>query len=869
MQIRYCETCGVRVSERELESGEALETGGKVRCPQCKPQQVAVAERGMRKSRSKIIALGSDRAKSSETSVGPAPRESPAVRRPSTPPHHASQDANKTVGLTLAAGGLLLAGLAFMLLRGGEAPARPAPREPALAQEPIQREPWPAARTAPDPVRSQVVVAPAPAQAEPGPPSAFDRLVRFEGLDPEDASGRVVRIEAFLEQETDPLHLARARQLLAEWQAKVPAATEPVTVEAGRPAAPTGTAATDEPVAPDPAPVTTATLVPETDRGVRTEPAAPSTTTESSEFKSWEAGAEECASYVMAFQQHREAHAYRQTLAEVFALVRRMRTSEALAELARRAQTAGAGEQAERAKRDRSDLEALSALRRQALDAAKALVGKEVELWRGSSPIRGTLIKSDPVEGVSLRLADGPELTMAPEQLNARDVERWIAPDPNAADATQARLFGLLHLVSGELPAAMAWYGRMPDPMNSKYRTRAALLDPTGAGLRFDAAWLAADEMRAAGKWQEAYEAYANLERTFGATAAWSECSKKIEEAAQRMKWLSKPIAPGLIGKYYRTKDAKPESLVVTRIDSTIDFDWGGKSPAPSMPGEQIAIVWTGMVHIQAAGSYEFALTSDDGSRLYLNGQVVVENYADHPAKRVAGTAVLETGWHPLKLAYYNGTSFSCCKMSWIPPGAAQEVPVPAEVLGHDARTASQAGVQAPAAPPAVTEPPAQAPPDAPAAPTGPKLPEGPTVYLSQLPEFDVKVGHGTFGKNGATGYESGHKISVGGQPSPHGISTHPGAEPATVSYRLDKQFKSLQGYVALNDTAKRSNRPLLFRIYGDDRLLWQSKSVQVPNRPEAFAVPLTGVGVLRLEVEARGDSGYAHGVWIEPLLRR
>ncbi|GMV81227.1 MAG: hypothetical protein AMXMBFR7_24110 [Planctomycetota bacterium] len=863
MQIRYCETCGVRVSEREVESGEALETGGKVRCPQCKPQQVAVADRGMRKSRSKIIALGSDRAKSSETSVGPAQRESPAVRRPPVPSHHGAQDSNKTVGLTLAAGGLVLLGLAFMLLRGGEAPARPAPREPAVAQESIPRETRLAARPAPDPVSGQSEAAQAPAPVEPGPPSAFERLARFEGLDPEDARGRVVRIEAFLVQETDPLHLARARQLLAEWQAKVSAATGPVAVEVGRPAAP------DEPVAPDLAPATTAAPTPETDRGVRTEPAAPSATTESSEFKGWEAGAEECASYVVAFQQHREAHAYRQMLAEVFALVRRMRTSEALAELARRAQTAGAGEQAERAKRDRSDLEALSALRRQALDAAKALVGKEVELWRGSTPIRGTLLKSDPAEGVSLRLADGPELTMAPEQLNARDVERWIAPDPNAADATQARLFGLLHLVSGEHAAAMGWYERLPDPVRSEYRTRAALLDLTGAGLRFDAAWLAADEMRAAGKWQEAYEAYANLERTFGATAAWSECSKKIEEAAQRMKWLSKPIAPGLIGSYYRTREAKPETLVVTRIDSTIDFDWGGKSPAPSMPGEQISIVWTGMVHIQVAGSYEFALTSDDGSRLYLDGQVVVENYADHPAKRVAGTVVLAAGWHPLRLAYYNGTSFSSCKMSWTPPGAAQDVLVPAEVLGHDARVAPQAGVQSPAAPPAVTEPPAQTPPDAPAAPAGPKLPEGPTVFLSQLAEFDVKVGHGTFGKNGATGYESGHKISVGGQPSPHGLSTHPGAEPATVSYRLDKQFKSLQGYVALNDTTKRSNRPLLFRIYGDDRLLWQSKSVQVSNRPEAFAVPLAGVGVLRLEVEARGDSGYAHGVWIEPLLRR
>lgn len=595
MQIRYCETCGVRVSERELESGDALETGGKVRCPQCKPQQVAVAERGMRKSRSKIIALGSDRAKASETSVGPAPRESPAVRRPSTPPHHASQDANKTVGLTLAAGGLLLAGLAFMLLRGGEAPARPAPREPAVAQEPIQREPRPVARPAPDPVRGHEDVAPVSAPSELRPPSAFDRLVRFEGLEPEDASGRVVRIEAFLEQETDPLHLARARQLLAEWQAKVPAATEPATVEAVRPGVP---ATIPEPAAPDPAPVTAVASAPETDRGVRPETVAPSATPGASDFKSWEAGAEECASYVVAFQQHREAHAYRQTLAEVFAQVRRMRTSEALAELTRRAQAAGLGEQAERVKRDRSDLEALSALRRQALDAAKALVGKEVELWRGSSPIRGTLIKSDPAEGVSLRLADGPELTMAPEQLNARDVERWIAPDPQASDATQARLFGLLHLVSGEHAAALAWYERMPDSVRSEYRMRAALLDPTGAGLRFDAAWLAADEMRAGGKWQEAYEAYANLERTFGATAAWSECSKKIEEAAQRMKWLSKPIAPGLIGSYYRTREAKPENLAVTRIDSAIDFDWGGKSPAPPMPGEQIAIVWTGMIHI-------------------------------------------------------------------------------------------------------------------------------------------------------------------------------------------------------------------------------------------------------------------------------
>ena len=86
----------------------------------------------------------------------------------------------------------------------------------------------------------------------------------------------------------------------------------------------------------------------------------------------------------------------------------------------------------------------------------------------------------------------------------------------------------------------------------------------------------------------------------------------------------------GLTGQYYNnmTLSGTP---VLTRTDPNVDFDWGRTRPSPPARRERDPVVGEvdGHHNPPVTGSYTFSLTSDDGSRLFINGQQVIDNWRD------------------------------------------------------------------------------------------------------------------------------------------------------------------------------------------------------------------------------------------------
>lgn len=148
-------------------------------------------------------------------------------------------------------------------------------------------------------------------------------------------------------------------------------------------------------------------------------------------------------------------------------------------------------------------------------------------------------------------------------------------------------------------------------------------------------------------------------------------------------------------------------------------------------------------------------------------------------------------------------------------------------------------------------------------------------VYLSDLPEQDVSVvANWTFGKRGQTGAPAGDKnvkILVAGFESPNGLGLHPPTSGKShVAYQLDKKFRTFTARVGLNDSsANKAASPVIFKVLGDGKVLWQSKSIQKINSYDGCNLVVIGVDKLELEVECRGDASRCHAVWIEPLLSR
>ncbi len=70
---------------------------------------------------------------------------------------------------------------------------------------------------------------------------------------------------------------------------------------------------------------------------------------------------------------------------------------------------------------------------------------------------------------------------------------------------------------------------------------------------------------------------------------------------------------------------------------------------------EWFAIDYTGRFYIEKPGKYRFALISDDGSKLYIDGRAVIKNDGIHPPIRKDGAANLAGGIHTIRLSYFQG----------------------------------------------------------------------------------------------------------------------------------------------------------------------------------------------------------------------
>ena len=66
--------------------------------------------------------------------------------------------------------------------------------------------------------------------------------------------------------------------------------------------------------------------------------------------------------------------------------------------------------------------------------------------------------------------------------------------------------------------------------------------------------------------------------------------------------------------------------------------------------------MFSGFLQIETNDVYLFCLTSDDGSRLIIDGEVVVDNDGLHGSQELLGTIPLAKGWHPVTVEWFNKT---------------------------------------------------------------------------------------------------------------------------------------------------------------------------------------------------------------------
>jgi beta-glucosidase len=127
---------------------------------------------------------------------------------------------------------------------------------------------------------------------------------------------------------------------------------------------------------------------------------------------------------------------------------------------------------------------------------------------------------------------------------------------------------------------------------------------------------------------------------------------------------------PGALSAQFFNNTTLSGTPVATRTDPNVDFNWNGLSPQSGVTATQWSAKWTGTLVPPATGTYTFSLTSDDGSRLFVSGQQVIDNWRNQAANTETATVSLTAGQPvPVEVDYYQAGGLSSVSLGWQPPG--------------------------------------------------------------------------------------------------------------------------------------------------------------------------------------------------------
>ena len=127
---------------------------------------------------------------------------------------------------------------------------------------------------------------------------------------------------------------------------------------------------------------------------------------------------------------------------------------------------------------------------------------------------------------------------------------------------------------------------------------------------------------------------------------------------------LAQDFGSNWTGQYYDNTSFSG-SPDITRIDSSINFDYGNDSPIDGFIGENnFSIRWTGTQTI-AAGTYVFTATADDGVRVTIDGTIVIDQLSAGGLNTFQATVALSGTSHSIVVEYVEQTDEAQISFSW------------------------------------------------------------------------------------------------------------------------------------------------------------------------------------------------------------
>jgi len=139
----------------------------------------------------------------------------------------------------------------------------------------------------------------------------------------------------------------------------------------------------------------------------------------------------------------------------------------------------------------------------------------------------------------------------------------------------------------------------------------------------------------------------------------------------------------GLTGYYYTNSSTtyasannfNPANLITNRLDPVIDFVWGGTNPPPNLSNGLYSVRWVGQLRPQYSETYSFDVRSDDGCRLWIGDQLVIDDWKTQGVADVVSNITLQAGTrYDFKLDYLQTGGSAQAHLYWYCPSQPKQI---------------------------------------------------------------------------------------------------------------------------------------------------------------------------------------------------
>ena len=116
-------------------------------------------------------------------------------------------------------------------------------------------------------------------------------------------------------------------------------------------------------------------------------------------------------------------------------------------------------------------------------------------------------------------------------------------------------------------------------------------------------------------------------------------------------------------GEYYNNRTLSGSPIMV-RNDPLINFDWGAGAPAAGVGPNNFSVRWSRSLDFPA-GTYRFYTRVDDGVRLWIDGNLIIDRWRDGGSTTYNADVTLTGGRHALRMEYYEHSGDAVAQLAW------------------------------------------------------------------------------------------------------------------------------------------------------------------------------------------------------------